>query len=328
MSSKRDEKTVLRDAKDFVKRNSKHVKRARNVSDDVRSRVEKELNELRQAISKKDVDAVKSSQRTAQKLLDEHFDITEKSAFREYAESIGLAVIFALVLRAFVFEAFKIPTGSMIPTLLVGDHIFVNKFIYGIRIPFTETYLVDFAQPQRGEVIVFTFPRAEARAHIADQPVQLRSCIDRGSLQDEKDFIKRIIAVGGDTVEVRDHLVLVNGEPLKRKRLSEEPTNRYMSPMEVRERETNDGFSYTIQFQADRTDDAGEVDPGEGHSDFGPVKIREDRVFVMGDHRDHSSDSRCWGQVPVQNIKGRAIFIWFSIGDRGIRWDRLGHFIH
>ncbi len=326
--SSRDEKRVLREAKDFVKTNARHVKKARDVSSGARSRVEDELNELRQAIADKDVDRIKSTRAAIDKLLDEHFDIQEKSAFREYAESIGLAVLFALVLRGFVFEAFKIPTGSMIPTLLVGDHIFVNKFIYGIRIPFTETYLAEFARPERGEVIVFTFPREEARAHIADQPVQLRSCIDPGSLQEEKDFIKRVVAVGGDTLEIRDHLVYINGEPLARKRLSEEPTNRYMSPMEVRERETNDGFTYTVQFQADRTSDDGDVDPGKGHGDFGPVKIEERHVFVMGDHRDHSSDSRCWGQVPVNNVKGRAIFIWFSIGDRGIRWNRLGHFIH
>jgi len=328
LSSKRDDKRAIREAKEFVKRTARHVKKARRVSDDVRSRVEEELNELRQAISNADVDAVRNSRRTVEKLLDAHFDIQEKSAAREYAESIGLAVLFALVLRGFVFEAFKIPTGSMIPTLLVGDHIFVNKFIYGIRIPFTETYLVEFARPQRGEVIVFTFPRQQARAHVADQPVHHRSCIDRRSLHEEKDFIKRVVAVGGDTLEIKNHLLYINGKPLARKRLSEEPTNRYMSPMEVRERETTDGFTYTIQFQADRSTDESEIDPGEGHADFGPVKIQEEHVFVMGDHRDQSSDSRCWGQVPVENIKGRAIFIWFSIGEKGIRWSRLGHFIH
>lgn len=282
---------------------------------------------MRQAIADEDLAAVKASQTKVEDLIDTHFDITEKGAFREYAESIGLAILFALILRGFVFEAFKIPTGSMIPTLLVGDHIFVNKFIYGIRIPFTETFVVEFARPKRGEVAVFTFPSEAARAHMADQPAHLRSCIDRRALQEEKDFIKRIVALSGDTLEIRNHRVYVNGEPLKRERLSETPTNRYMKPMQVRERESTDGITYTIQFQADRSGD-GKVDPGLGHADFGPIKVREGHFFVMGDHRDNSLDSRCWGQVPEQHLKGRAIFVWFSIGEQGIRWDRLGTFIH
>lgn len=239
-----------------------------------------------------------------------------KSAFREYVESIGAAVLIALILRGFVVEAFKIPTGSMIPTLLVGDHIFVNKFVYGIRIPFTEIFLVEFERPERGEVVVFTFPVKEARQHVESN--QLRGCIDEHSLSEPKDFIKRIIGLPGDMVEIREGRLRLNGTTLPRELLGREPTGNFMSPLETRELETSGEYTYVVQYQ-------------QPDSDFGPVKVKEGHFFVMGDHRDNSSDSRCWGQVPMENVKGRSMFIWLSLSDRAgetIRWDRFGKRIH
>ncbi len=313
--AKPSKKQLVNDGKLLVKDVSKHVKKAK-ISDDVRRRFDEELNALRQALASKDYERIQASTEAIDTLVDQHLDIEEKSAFREYAESIGLAVLFALLLRGFVVEAFKIPTGSMIPTLLDGDHIFVNKFIYGIRVPFTETYVVEFGQADRGEVIVFTFPRHEAKAHVAKQPVAMRDCIDRGSLEEEKDFIKRVVGVAGDTIEIRKGRLHVNGKMLNRTLISKERTGVYVNPYRIRERERNAGKDYTIQYtQAD--------------SDFGPVKVQDGHLFVMGDHRNHSSDSRCWGQVPVENVKGRAIFIWFSISSQGeIRWDRFGRIIN
>ena len=313
MAGRRD-KQKLNDARQLIKETSGHVKKAK-IPADVRNRFDDELNKLRQAVEDADLGRVDTIRATLENLVERHLDVKEKSAFREYAESIGMAVLFALILRGFVVEAFKIPTGSMIPTLLVGDHIFVSKFIYGIRVPFTETYLVDFAKPARGEVIVFTFPRHQAKEHISQQPVARRDCIDRRSLEEEKDFIKRVAAVEGDTVEIRKGRLHVNGEMLPRKLLEKKRTGIYLVPDRYRELETNQDLTYTIQYD--------EADP-----DFGPVKVRDGHVLVMGDHRDHSSDSRCWGQVPVENIKGRAIFIWLSLSDEGIRWNRLGQFIH
>src|ERR687891_501994 len=114
-----------------------------------------------------------------------------KSTFREYAEAIGMALLLALFIRTFIVQAFKIPSGSMIPTLAIGDHILVNKLSYGVRIPFWEDYLVEFQKPRRGDVIVFIFPEDHS-----------------------KDFIKRVIAVGGDTVEIKQKKVYINGQPV------------------------------------------------------------------------------------------------------------------
>jgi signal peptidase I len=306
-------KDALRDGKAYVKQVEKALRKAKDVPQDVEQRMSSLANELRHAVADGDAQLAKKRYLALKALANEHLDIVEKSAFREYAESIGLAVLFALALRGFVVEAFKIPTGSMIPTLLVGDHIFVNKFIYGIRVPFTDHYLVEFDRPERGEIVVFTFPSEEARAHLDEQPHALSNCIDRATLDDEKDFIKRIVAVEGDTVELRDNQLFINGEALDREPVGEEKSDKFMYKA-VQERESNNGHHYTIQYTG--------KDP-----DFGPVKVKDGFLFAMGDNRDNSADSRCWGQVPVENVKGRAMFIWLSVGQQW-RMDRIGNVIH
>lgn len=311
--SKSDDKKRLTQAKDYADKIERFLRRAK-VEADIKTTLGTHIASLRKSVAEKDVAATEENEKRLRELVDLHLDFKEKSPAQEYFESIAVAVLIALALRGFVFEAFKIPTGSMIPTLLVGDHIFVNKWIYGVRVPFTETYLMHFQQPQRGEIVVFTFPRASAKAYLAEKRYD-RECVDRDSLENEKEFIKRIIAVAGDTVEIRDGVLRVNGVPLERKVVKEERTGRYMNPIETRVRETNGEHTYTIQYRsADR--------------DFGPVKVQEGHIFAMGDHRDNSADSRCWGQVPVENIKGRAIVIWLSFGQGSeepwIRWNRIG----
>jgi signal peptidase I len=199
-----------------------------------------------------------------------------KSTFREYAEAIGMALLLALFIRTFIVQAFKIPSGSMIPTLLIGDHILVNKLSYGVRIPFWEHYLVEFQKPQRGDVIVFIYPE------------------DR-----TKDFIKRVIGVGGDTVEIREKKVYINGLPVA-------DTHAYFK----------DG------------DFAGEIQPGQNN--FGPRTVPANHLFVMGDNRDSSHDSRFWGFVDLEDVRGRAFLIYWSWdgGDRWVRWERMGSIIH
>jgi len=290
--------------------------RVRGISDEVRSELQNKLNALRHAVEEEDVDELRSQRRDVERFVDEHIAPHEKSAWREYAEAIGIAVVLALFLRAFVIEAFKIPTGSMIPTLLVGDHLFVNKFIYGIRVPFTTDYLTHFEKPKRGDVIVFSFPREEAKKHLAMQPAQKRACIDRKSLEEGEDMIKRVVGVAGDTVALKDEQLIVNGKPVKTTFLKKEITGNYMYPYEIRKKETlPDGTTYTVRYQ------------GVG-KDFPPVKVKPGHVFVMGDNRDNSSDGRCWGQVPLENIKGKALIIWWSPSDHGVRWERFGHVIH
>lgn len=314
-ASKKEDDSELSAARDWVRHAQSRLDRSHGLADDERRRIQERLNELRQLIEKGDAKQAGAKADELAPWLDKKLEGKEKSVFREYAESIGLAILFALVLRGFVIEAFKIPTGSMIPTLLVGDHLFVNKFLYGVRIPFTETYLTHFHEPERGEVIVFKFPRQEAKNYLAKQPASRRECIDTSSLEEEKDFIKRIIGVEGDTVELRDNRLIINGKPIERTFVKKESTGNFLYPHQISEVEELNGHKYTIQYAG-------------ADENFGPITVKKNHVFVMGDNRDNSSDGRCWGQVPVENIKGRAMIIWWSIGPDSIRWDRIGHVIH
>jgi signal peptidase I len=198
-----------------------------------------------------------------------------KSTFREYAEAILMALLLALFIRTFIVQAFKIPSGSMIPTLAIGDHILVNKLSYGIRIPFLEKYLVEFGAPARGDVIVFIYPE------------------DRS-----KDFIKRVIGVAGDNVEVRNKKVYINGKAV-------EDSHAHFEGYDPQLGGTVNGDNY------------------------GPKVVPEGHVFVMGDNRDRSYDSRFWGYVSLSEVRGKAFLIYWSWDgtDRWVRWERLGSLI-
>jgi signal peptidase I len=201
--------------------------------------------------------------------------VKSKSTFREYAEAIGMALLLALFIRTFIVQAFKIPSGSMIPTLQIGDHILVNKLAYGIRVPLYGHYLIDFGKVQRGDVIVFIFPE------------------DRS-----KDFIKRVVGVAGDTVEIRGKKVFLNGKQI------EDPYAHFEG------------------------DDPQNVLPAS-RDDFGPTRVPENQLFVMGDNRDRSYDSRFWGFVNLDDVRGKAFLIYWSWdgSDRWVRWERLGSLI-
>ena len=200
-----------------------------------------------------------------------------KSAVREYVEAIGVAVILALVIRALVVQAFTIPSGSMMDTLLVGDYILVNKFLYGPELPLTELHLPALRDPRRGDIIVFKYPQDEKR-----------------------DFIKRIVATPGERVQIRGHQVLVNGKPL-----AESYTK--FADSGVRGGEAYCGYAYGCE----------------------PTIVPPDSYFVMGDNRDNSQDSRYWGFVKRDKIKGKAFLIYWSWdGDRHwLRWWRLANYI-
>ncbi len=200
----------------------------------------------------------------------------KKHILREYGEAIFIAVILALFIRTFVVQAFKIPSGSMKPTLLVGDHILVNKFIYGVKIPFLNITLIPVKEPERGDIVVFKFP---------EDP--------------KKDFIKRVIGLPGDTVEIQDKRVFINEKPLQA------PYVTYLD-------------SHVIPGGARPRDN------------MGPVTVPADSFFVMGDNRDHSYDSRFWGCVDLSALKGKAFIVYWSWNkeNSGIRWKRLGSLIH
>ena len=199
----------------------------------------------------------------------------KKSALRENIEAIIVAIVLALFIRTFVVQAFKIPSGSMLNTLLIGDHILVNKFIYGVRVPFTGTVLIPVTEPKHDDIVVFKFPEDPS-----------------------KDFIKRVVGVEGDTIEIRNKKVYVNGD------LKESDFAIYLDP-------------YVQHLEQNR-------------DNLGPFKVPENSIFVMGDNRDHSYDSRFWGFVDVKDLKGKAFMIYWSWNGENkesfmdyVRWDRI-----
>ncbi len=309
-----------------VKETQQRLDRARKISDEARRRIQEELNEIRQALEDGDTEAIEEHFEALEGLSEEHLsEVTLKPVWREYAETIGLAVLCALVLRAFFFEAFKIPSGSMEPTLISGDHLFVNKLRYGVRVPFTSHFVTRFADPDYGEVVVFRFPSEEAREYVGRQR---QESLARGEQRaecilnfDEKDFIKRIVGLPGDVVEGRGAQIYVNQEALERRSLSRAPAPERAGKTAYYYEETIGETSYQI-----REDNPPGYDDGRS---FGPIEVEEGHFFAVGDNRDNSADSRCWGQVPEEYIKGRAMIIWLSIedgrtGDPGLRWDRFG----
>lgn len=198
--------------------------------------------------------------------------VKKKHLVREYAESIIIAVILALVIRTFVVQAFKIPSGSMEDTLQIGDHLLVNKFIYGTGIPFTDKQFFALRDPKQGDVIVFEYPEDPS-----------------------KDFIKRIVGVPGDVVQGINKHVYVNGKLYRNPHEIHKETD--LIPKDQNPRDT-----------------------------FGPVKVPEGSYFVMGDNRDRSYDSRFWGFVKKEKIKGLAfIKYWSWDGDNWkVRWGSIG----
>lgn len=214
----------------------------------------------------------------------------QKSTAREYLESIIVAVILAMFVRTFVFQAFKIPTGSMKPNLLVGDHLLVNKFMFSPVASGLERALLPMRDIDRGDVIVFKFP---------EEP--------------ERDFIKRVIGLPGETLELKNQTIFINGAPLV------EPYANYLFPP-----------------TSDSTDDSLDL-----RRRYGPVTVPAGHYFMMGDNRDDSQDSRYWGFLPKSYVKGRALFIYWSFDTSedgsgsmltslfsGTRWGRLLHQIH
>ena len=208
----------------------------------------------------------------------------KKSQAREYFESICVAVILALFARTFIVQAFKIPTGSMENNLLVGDHLLVNKFAVGPTLTHLEDALLPVGSIERGDILVFKYP---------EEP--------------ERDFIKRVIGLPGETLELRNKTVYIDGESL------EEPYVRFLVGPREDDRETD---AFDLRFN------------------YGPVTVPEGQYFMMGDNRDNSEDSRYWGFMPREYVKGKALFIYFSFGDAatdpsgfdtGVRWNRFFH---
>ena len=216
-----------------------------------------------------------------------------KRMVREYAEALIIALLAALFIRSFVVQAFRIPTGSMEDTLLVGDFLLVNKCVYGAKVPYTSWRLPGWDEPQPGDVVVFKYPK-----------------------NPELDYIKRCIAVAGQTVEIRNKQVYVDGTPVPLP-----PEAKFI-----------DTYIKSAQLK-----EADIVPEGAGNRDnYGPVVVPEGHLFTMGDNRDNSLDSRYWGFLPKENIVGKALIIYFSwdlhmplqMFMEKVRWGRLVQIIH
>lgn len=202
-----------------------------------------------------------------------------KSKTREYIESLIIAAIIAFFVRSFFIQAFKIPSSSMEPTLLVGDHLLVNRLSYVMKIPFTDIVILSLGDPKKNDVIVFRYP-----------------------VDPDKDFIKRVIATEGDTIEIRDKVIYINGKEI------EDKWGHYSDTLILPK----------------------QVNPRDN---FGPYKVPNNTCFVMGDNRDRSLDSRFWGIVPNDHLVGRALVLYFSWDGKSedllhyIRWTRVGRLI-
>jgi len=205
-------------------------------------------------------------------------EAAKKSQLRDWTEALIVAAILALIIRTFVVQAFKIPSGSMEDTLLIGDHLLVNKFIYGTQLPFSDDPVLVIRQPERGDIIVFEFPEDKDKSYFK-----------------RRDFIKRVVGLPGDTIEIRNKNVFVNGE-------------RYMTPEAV---------------YKDGNLTAGPRD------NMLPVTVPDDNYFVMGDNRDRSYDSRFWRFVDRSTIKGLAFIKYWSWDSVEFmpRWGRIGRMI-
>lgn len=204
-----------------------------------------------------------------------------KAKVQEFIEAMIIAICIAVFIRTLFVQAYKIPSQSMVPTLLVGDHLLVNKFIYGVKIPLLRRTIIPVTDPKRGDIIVFIYPQ------------------DRS-----KDFIKRVIGVGGDKIEIRNKKIMINDRPY------EDKVGIYSDPV-----------SYPAIVQP--------------RDNFGPATVPHNALFVMGDNRDQSLDSRFWGFVELKDVEGKAMVIYWSWNSeeqdrfwQKIRWDRLGSLLH
>ncbi|HSR01890.1 MAG TPA: signal peptidase I, partial [Methylophilaceae bacterium] len=230
-------------------------------------------------------------------------EVADESTTVEYAKSFFPVILLVFVIRSFIAEPFKIPSGSMMPTLLAGDYILVNKFTYGLRLPVLNTVFLDISQPKRGDVAVFHFPP-----------------------NPKIDYIKRIVGLPGDKVQYQNKRLVINGEPVEVSFLEHsdytDQDQSIIKAHRLRERlgeVVHDILIYDIPNSRYQV-----ASIGEQFLNGETVVVPEGSYLAMGDNRDNSSDSRVWGFVPDQNLVGKAFFIWFNFDDFG----RIGNSIH
>jgi signal peptidase I len=309
--ARRDARRFAQDARRLAARQGRRLAQ-------VREEIDRAAAEVDAAAEADDAARLSEALRRLDALWEEHLARRAKPLWREYAESTLAAVLVALLVRGFVVEAFRIPSGSMVPTLLVGDHILVSKLAYGLRIPFTHRGVVELGQPRRGDVIVFENPH------------------DGG-----KDFVKRVVGVPGDVIELREQVLYVNGVAQPRTPVGE---------LTYEERSEGGSFADTCRLYreavakgdlaqplfaaATQAESSWQRAAAAGVATYDVLQCRRARaeqregpfevvkpgyVFVLGDNRDRSADSRGEGgwQVPIDHVKGRATLVFWSWGQGG-----------
>lgn len=297
---------LLDEVHQLLKKNKREIEKT--LPESARTELENSMQALADTMDAKDfsLPRFQEAYNRAGELAGKYLAKWQRGEVREYTESILIAVGIALLLRAFVVEAFKIPSGSMLPTLQISDHIFVNKFTYGPTLPFSKKRLFSSLPPKRGDIVVFEFPDDNL-----DNPRQ--------------DFIKRAIALPGDVLETRGGHPVINGWPVPYCRVgtySFDQSTGYATTGELFVEFLGE-YSYLTLFE--------NYQPGDENSHEGPYTVNEGEFWVMGDNRNSSSDSRRWRHgrgagVPFPNVKGRAMFVWLSFNDTGsggVTWDRL-----
>lgn len=213
-----------------------------------------------------------------------------KNWLADTGKQLAIAIIIVMFLRSSIVEPYKIPSGSMIPTLFIGDHIFVNKFSYGFKVPFTELfldnpiYMTEMKTPARGDVIVFKYPR--------DPSIN---------------YIKRVVGLPGDVIQIREKVLYINNKPISIERITDKAQEGGIETEDDKRMltlytEDLEGVKHSVLYNSNSL----------LNSDYGPIEVPQGKILCMGDNRDKSSDSRSWGFVPLENVKGKAMFIWLN----------------
>ena len=262
-----------------------------------------------EAIERGSLHEIRTSRKALKIFFDDNLRSYGKSPVRQNIEAIALAVALALAIRAFVFQPFKIPSGSMLPTLLVGDHILINKFVYGTRIPLTDKIFFPFSKIDRGDIVVFKLGEDNATGF----PMPGKGAF----------YVKRTVGIAGDEIDISGRDVLINGRAVFQVYAGnyEYPDQKFLSVAD-RYEQSLPGKSFSVIYKK------GNSSTTSGKMSF-PLVVPKDRIFVMGDNRDNSYDSRFWGFVPVENVYGKAFMIHWSWNLSNpdlaskVRWRRI-----